>query len=241
MRTSNKILLGTFIVILFIITSVHLAIYAKYKSNSFTTGQVLHEERYDSKSLAGVQSVSLSGLQNVTIIPSDTPHTEIAKSGDRILSYEFANGVLTIKGDTTIMENNREERLKSWRDVILYLPFTQNIKADNCEITIKGGLDSAKAPSITASMNETTLHLGFWQKSDHEAGNYFNTISFTKYSHGNLDVSENASVKEMDLDMEQSGFEDNNASFQKISLNADSHSTLKLNAQNLSKAKFTLK
>ena len=242
MRTSNKILAGTFIAILLIITGIHLGLYAKYKSNDFVTMKYLHEERFDSYPLKGIESVSLSGLQNVTIIPSDTARVEIEKNGDRILVHDFASGVLTIKGDTTITNNNgMAERIRSWRNVIIYLPLHQDIKSDDCEITIKGGLDSLKAPSVSASMNETTLHVGFGQRSDNISGNYFNKLSITKYSHGNFDMSEYAVVRDISMDLTSSGFEDNNASFGSITVNADSSSTVKLNGRNIAKTKFTLK
>ena len=50
MRTSNKILLGTLVAVLVIITAIHAALYTKYKRNDFTTLKSLHDEnRFSSR------------------------------------------------------------------------------------------------------------------------------------------------------------------------------------------------
>ncbi|MBS1611086.1 MAG: hypothetical protein JSS70_20500 [Bacteroidetes bacterium] len=242
MRTSNKILAGTLIVVLLILTGIHLALYAKYKNNDFITIKDLHEEQYDSYSLKGIQTVSLSGLQNVIIRSSDTARVEIEKGGDRKLVQSFANGILTIKGDTTIVGNSgATERLRSWRSVIIYLPLNQDIKSDDCEITIQGGPDSSKAPSITGEMNSTTLHFNTRDYNNTTSANYFNKVLLTKYSHGSLTISQSVVIKEANINMDSSSFEDNDASLGGININADSSSTLKLSGRNIAKTKFTLK
>jgi hypothetical protein len=242
MRTSNKILAATFIATLLIITGIHFALYAKYRNHDFITMKNLHEERYDSYSLTGIQSVSLIGLQNVTIKLSDSAKVEIEKEGDRKPVQNFANGVLTIKGDTTITGNSgTTERLRSWRNVIIYLPMNQDIKSDDCEITIYGGADSLHAPSVTADMNNTTLQFGVGEYNGNVPASFFNKILLTKYSHGSFNVSQSVIVKEMSVTMDSSGFEDNNASFEGIIINADSSSTFKLSGRNIAKTKFTLK
>lgn len=242
MRTSNKILAITLITGLLIITGIHLALYAKYKNKEFVTMKYLHEERYNSFLLPGVQSVSLSGLQNVTIIPSDTAKLEIEKNGPRKLVHEFINGILTIKGDTTIISNTGvAEKQRSWQNVVIYLPANQVVKSDDCEITFHGATDSLKAPSVTAEMNNTTLQFGRGEYNNNVPVNYFNKILLTKYSHGSLNVSQSVLVKEMNADMDSSSFEDNDAFFGGIVINADSSTTIKQSGRNIAKTKFTLK
>ena len=242
MRTSNKILAGTFIIVLLIITGIHLALYAKYKSNDFITMKYLHEERYESYPLKEIRTVSLTGLQNVTIIPSDTARVEIEKNGERRLVHEFTNGVLIIKGDTTITNNTgTPERIRSWRSVIIYLPANQAIKSDDCELTIRGTKDSTKLFSINAEMNTTELHLGELNMSESAHGDYFSRISISKSVGGSVDISQNAVVKEMNIDIETGNFEDNNAALGVINMVADSTSTIKLSGKNIAKTKFTIK
>jgi hypothetical protein len=242
MRTSNKILAATFIAVLLIITGIHLALYAKYKNHDFITMKNIHEERYDSFPLSGIQSVSLSGLQRVTIISSDTAKLEIEKGGDRKLIYAFKNGILTIKGDTTITTSTgSSEKIRGWQDVIIYLPINQIVKSDDCEITFRGSADSSKAPSVTGEMNNTTLQFGTGEYNNNVPTSYFNTILLTKYSHGSFNVSQSVIIKEMNVNMEASSFEDNDASFEGIIINADKSSTLKQSGRNIAKTKFTLK
>lgn len=242
MRTSNKILAGTLVAVLLIITGIHLALYAKYRNKDFVTMKYLHEERYESFPLTAIQSLSLSGLQHVTIIPADTAKLEIEKSSGRKLFHEFKDGLLTIKGDTTIDNGNgTREKLRSWQDVIIYLPANQIIKSNDCDLTFHGSADSTKAPTVTGEMNNTTLQFGIGDYNSNVPKSYFNKISLTKYSHGSFNLSQSVVVKEMSVDMDASSFEDNDASFDSIVINADGSSTIKQSGRNIAKTKFTLK
>jgi hypothetical protein len=241
MRTSNKILAGTLLLILFIITGIHVALYAKYKSNDFTTMKNLHEERYDSYDLKGVQSVSITGIQNVIIISADTARVEIEKSsGDTKLHHEFVNGVFTIKGDTVLMENNGSaNRINNYRDVVLYLPKTQIVKSAYCGLTIRGSEDSSNSSSWVLDLKDTELHLG--DRLPQGSRSAFDKISITNASGGSIDVFNDARIKEFGLNMESSGFDDGSADFGTISINADSSSVIKISGKNILKTKFTIR
>jgi hypothetical protein len=242
MRTSNKILCGTLLIILLILTAIHAALYAKYKQNNFVTLKHLHNERYDSYDLKGIQSVSITGFQNVTVIPADTARMEIEKSGADKLQYEFSNGALVMKGDTLIMRNNSNpDRISNYRNVILYLPHTQVIKSDDCGLTIQGTKDSSNTSSLVLDLTDTELHLGNENREDNSTGNIFDKISVTRSKGGAIEIAGTVVVKELNLDIESSNFNDGNAAIGTLSVHADSSSVIKLSGKNIVKAKFTLK
>ncbi len=242
MRTSNKILGGTLLIILLIITAIHAALYAKYKQNNFTTLKHLHNERYDSYDLKGIESVSITGFQNVTVIPADTARMEIEKNGNDKIHYEFSNGALVIKGDTLIMrDNSNPDRISSYRDVILYLPHTQVIKSNFCGLTIQGSKDSSSASSLVFDLTDTQLHLGNENRQDNLTGNVFDKISVTKSRGGSIEMAGAVVVKELSLDVDSSDFDDGSAAIGTLFVNADSSSVIRLSGKNIVKAKFTLK
>lgn len=242
MRTSNRILGGTLLIILLALTAIHAALYAKYRQKNFVTLQHLHNERYDSYNLKGILSVSITGFQNVTIIPADTARMEIEKSGNGELHYEFSNGALGIKGDTLIMRNNSNpDRIKSYRNVILYLPRTQVIKSDGCGLTIQGTRDSTTASSIVLDLTDTELHLGNGKRPDNSSDNVFDKISITKSDRGSIEIAGDVIIKELSLDVDSSNFDDGSAAIGILSVYADSASVIKLSGKNITKAKFTLK
>ncbi|MES1216608.1 MAG: DUF2807 domain-containing protein [Bacteroidota bacterium] len=243
MRTSNKILLGTFLAILFIITAIHAAIFSKYKSKSFVSMETLHYERYNTYDIKGVESVLISGLQNVTIIPADTAKVEIEKNdnGNNKVRYQFDNGVLTIKGDTTYARNGNEpERVRSYQDVIIYLPQVKSIKSDFCELTINGGKPSNISP-LAMELQQTSLNLGGWNRENDTSAIRFDNIDITKSNESSIDVSGKIIVKQLSMNLENSNFEDGGLNCDSLFINADNSSTIKINGKNLAKTKFSVK
>jgi phosphotransferase system IIB component len=248
MRTSNKILLGTFIAILFIITAIHAALYTKYKRNDFVTMTVLHNERYNSYDIKDVQSVLLTGLQNVTIIPADTARLEIEKNDNNdnndnnMMRYQFQHGVLTVKGDTTIIRNdNMPDHIRAYQDVILYLPPIQNIKADFCELVINGKKDKANTSSLAIELHETNLHLGSWNRDNDTAATWFDKVNVVKSQNSSIDISGNIIMKELSLNLEASNFEDGKLTCDSLFINTDNTSSVKLSGKNIARTKFALK
>ena len=242
MRTSNKILLGTFIAILFIITAIHAALYTKYKRNDFITMKSLHNERYNTYDIKDVQSVSLTGLQNVTVIPADTARLEIEKNDNNRVHYQLLNGVLAIKGDTMITRSdNTSDRTRAYQDVILYLPPVQVIKADFCELTINGKKNATNTGSLEIELQETSLHLGGWNRNDDTTAIGYNKINIAKSKQSSIDITGNVVIKEMSLNLRSSNFEDGNLTCDSLIITTDISSSVKLTGKNIVKTKFALK
>lgn len=238
MRTSNKILAGTFLFILFVLTAIHAGLYARYKTKNFVTLNSIHEERYDRFNLKDVQSVSITGLDNVTIFTSDTARIEIEKGTNHLVHYELTDGVLTVKGDTIISRpDNTTERVKSNHDVIIYLPLIQHIKADFCELSLKGTRDTTKQLSLQLDLNETALHVGDWERRD-TLSSLFNKIVITKISDGSVDFNGNVSIKELELNLQSADFNDEGLSADSLFINADKNSSVKLSGRNIVNTKL---
>jgi hypothetical protein len=239
MKTSNKILLGTFLLVLVIITSIHVAIYAKYKSNDYITLQVLHEERYATYALHDIQSVYLAGLQSVTIIPADTAKLEIEKEGFRELRHDIVNGVLTIKGDSVSEHwSSSFDRVRNSRDVIIYLPRIPAIRATYCELNILGVNDTAKALSFSLDLTGTTVHFTDRKESNTPAKSNFDKLTVTGASHSSIEFSDHSFIKELNLSLDSSRFDDGGADCRAITIHADNESSVKMNGKNINKTKF---
>ena len=242
MRTSNKILIGTFLSMLIILTAIHGAIYAKYKNNKFITSARLHEERYDSYKIDGVLSVSLTGLDHVTVIPSDTARFEIEKEQGAKPLHTFSNGVLAVKGDTMITyKDGTTSRERNYRDIILYLPYTQQIKSDFCNLSVKGARDTSKTLSIQFELNGTELQLGYTDSEDKTATGNFRNIIVSKANGGLVEISKNAFINKMELTLQSGRFEDGGATFDSLSVSADDNSSISITGKNISKTKFISK
>ncbi len=242
MRTSNKILLSVFLAILAILTGLYGAVYAKYRNNDFITSARLHQENYDTYKIEGVQSVSLTGLDHVTIIPSDTARIEIEKMEGAKALHTFSNGTLVVKGDTMITyKDGTTNRERSYRDIIIYLPLVQNIKADFCNLSIKGGKDSTAAPAIQLELDATELQLGNSNREEANSTENFKTIVIAKANGGLVELSSKAFVNKMDLNLKMGRFEDGGATFNSLSVAADTNSTISITGKNIPKTTFISK
>ena len=238
MRTSNKILLGTLASVLLIITAIHAALYTKYKSNDFITVESMHVERFDTYLFGDVQSVSLIGLGNVTIIPSDTAKLEIRKNGNFNVRYLFEKGVLTVKGDSVINKsNNIPDRIRSYKDVVLYLPPGQKIKADFSDLVIRSTNKNGKRmDSVALELTETSLRL----TNENDPNARFNKVSITKSARSSIEIRDIA-VADLTIDLEDSRFEESEMTCERLMINTDKKSSLKLSGRNIAIAKFELK
>ncbi len=81
MRTSNKIILGIFLAPLVAVTAINLTLYAKYKSGNYISMKSVVQDRFTRLVLKNMNRVSVYGLNNFNIIPSDSLKLEIEKNG----------------------------------------------------------------------------------------------------------------------------------------------------------------
>jgi len=242
MRTSNKILLVVFLAILVILTGLYGAVYAKYRNNDFITSAKLHEENYDIYKIDGVQSVSLTGLEYVTIIPSDTARIEIEKMKGAKALHTFTNGMLAVKGDTIITyKDGTTNRERSYRDIIIYLPLMQNIKSDFCNLHVKGAKDSTKAAIVQLELDDTELQLGNSNREEANSTENFRTIIISKANGGLVEISNNSVINKMELNLQSARFEDGGATFDSLSVSADTNSTISITGKNIPKTTFISK
>src|SRR5450432_383458 len=132
MRTSNRILLGIFAGPLIIITCIHLALYAKYKSGNYVAMKMVEEDRFKRETLKNISHIAVYGLNHFRIMPSDNLQLEIEKSENGHLHYTINGDSLIIHGDTMINRVNGSRDIeRSYEDVNLYIPMAASIMADN--------------------------------------------------------------------------------------------------------------
>ena len=236
MKTSNKILLGTFAGILLVLTAIHVALYAKYKKGDFVTVAQLHEQRYDKHVLNGVNKVEVSGLENLEIYPSDTFRIELEKRDGKKpeLSFEQKGDVLVLKGGT-VQKNSegKDEVLRSYTGAVIYMPSGVLINITECEARFRGADDTIKAYSGNITASYASLSFGA-EKKEKKATGYFNNISINATG-GRVEFSNDAVFKELGISLTTSEITDMGFTADKITLNADDKSDITLKGTNLKK------
>ncbi|HVZ55585.1 MAG TPA: hypothetical protein VG870_02915 [Chitinophagaceae bacterium] len=243
MKTSNKILVGVLVFALAFLTAVHLVIYARYKAGRYVTSRHLREERFDSYPATGnLLLVSLAGLDNVTLVPSDTPRVEIEKGASGRPHLQFGDGVLSLRGDTLVSSPaGGMQRIKSYRQVVVYLPSGVPVQADFCGLTLMGSADSLHAPgNHSVKLNETDFHIG-WVNRDLPGGNYFDSLQVDPATRSSVDIYSGATLRSLTINLSAANLDDNQARIGRIYLQADTSSTIKLSGANLANTRFILK
>jgi hypothetical protein len=96
MKTSDKLLLISFLSVLGLFGSVHLALYARYSHGDIITEKELRAERFIRYTVPAPLALSLEGGLNVRIIPSDTFSVEMEKAA--VGGNGLEKGTVTVKG-----------------------------------------------------------------------------------------------------------------------------------------------
>ncbi|MEP6746289.1 MAG: hypothetical protein ABJB86_01115 [Bacteroidota bacterium] len=234
MKASNKILIGIFGAPLVIVTSLNIALYAKYKTGNYIAMTKVHEDRYLHIPMKKISSVAVYGLNNFNIIPADSFKLEIEKGNESHLRYAINGDSLIIHGDSIVPHPGASDEIhRSDQSVNLYLPASIAISADNSEINLNGVKDSLKAKSYHIILARSSS-LKVAQNGDDSNHVYFNaltiqaqatSIEFTAYTH----------MHELQLTTIASSFTDNGASIDKLMINADNVSGISLKGDNLKK------
>jgi hypothetical protein len=240
MRTSNKILLSVFLAAVLVIAGIHIALYAKLKRGDFIAAKEIWKMDYTRHELSRVNYIVATGMDNITLIPSDTCWLEIEKNNSSRFSsrirYQVKGDSLILIGDTTIIKGDGSSQVrKSWTKLNIYLPYATTIKGDNTEFTLKGAADSSKAPSYDITLD----HEGKIRFAENEwkdsSSRFFKIVNLHADHSSGIELANYAVVDEMNLVLMTSSFEDKNAVINAGSIQADKKSTLALNGDNLQK------
>lgn len=236
MRTSNKIVLGIILAPLVALSSLHVALFAKYKSGNYVSMKTVQQDRFDRPALKNIDNIEVYGLENFSITPADSFAIEIEKSKYGHLHYTVKGNSLVIHGDSIIQHpDGTTDVMRSNENVNLYLPSVKNIIADNSDVRLKGSKDSSKAGSYHFSL----LHAaGFkieengWQDSTYK---YFKGLTIHADHSANIEIPAYTHIAELNLTMLESQFIDNDAQIGKLTIDVDKKSSVTLKGDNLKK------
>jgi len=230
MRTSNKIILGIFLAPLIILTALHLTLYAKYKSGNYTVMKTVTEDRFTRLVLTHIVSVSVYGLNDFNIMPSDTTKLEIEKEHDR-LHYVVNGDSLVIRGDSA--NDQSQGSTRNHHAVNVYLPQGATIRANNSGIELRGSKDTLTAISYRFTLSNSS---NFRIREDaSSAAAYFKELVFFAAGESKIELTGATRISNMQLQLQATEFTDNGASIDNLSIVADKKSRVILQGDNVAK------
>lgn len=233
MRTSNKIILATFLAPLVVLTAINLTLYAKYKSGHYVSMKTVQEDRFTRETLKNIQKIAVYGLENFNIIASDSLKLEIEKDGESHFHYTVNGDSLVIHGDSIITRpNGSHDDTRSYQTVNLYVPNGATITANNSNISLKGSKDSVGAASWNFSIvNSSSLKLE--DNGAERSHVYFKDLTIHAARSSGIELTERTRIANLQLVMAESVFTDNGAAIDKLMIDADKASNLTLKGDNL--------
>jgi hypothetical protein len=235
MKTSNKILLGVFIMILLVSTAIQLALSSKYKRGEFTTEN--QTARKDSITIKKVSYVSINGLDNVKLIPSEAYSLETEKNMPSYFKYTVVGDTLFLHGDSASAgSGSMSTGRKVYAEVTLRVPAMALIAVENSNLTLSGKPDSSEIATIRLAVKHSRL--SFENSSDiNDAQQYFGDVFISAAQDSEIELSSTKlHFKTLTCDLQKSTFRDNqNGNIQKLMISTDDSSEVQLSGVNFQK------
>jgi hypothetical protein len=228
MRTSNKILLFSFLTAVLIITGIHIALKAKIDSGNLVVIGKRGPGPFDNFEAPGVKHVIISGFEDCRVYYSDTAQFKLTKNWKDLMDWK-------VNGDTLIIEAGKKyetgERL--YQPVLLYLPNDVDIHGRYTNFFLYGDTARENSRTVTGETCEINVRssasrgISYWKKLN---------ISTTDAV---VDISPDCNIEELELSLGgATRFMDGGAKFGSISARLDSTSTMTLSGGNIEKVKF---
>ena len=243
MRTSNKILLGTFISVTVLLVGIHVSLNAKYSNGSFTVIPNKKSDRFNVQILPAVKYVTATGLNHFNIISSDTLKLETEKNHSSQLRVKVEGETLIISGDTLIKRNSFEDRQKTYSPVTLYLPSSIKLKIDFSEVQLKGSRDSSSAKSYEFDLTETNINIGdeWGENGDNPSSRFWKQLDIKASKKSFIRLFTNAKISGLNLQLNESSIQDISSDIGQFTLQTDDKSSVNLSGATFKKLNLSPK
>jgi hypothetical protein len=236
MKTSNKILIGTLVVVVLLFTAIHFALKRKYNKGEYTVQQ--SESKKDSITIKPVRFVKLSGLDNVVLVPSYSYRIEVEKNMPSYFKYFVSGDTLVIRGDTTNSSdpNGNKDQRRVYQEISLHLPQMAMIEAENSSLSVTGKMDSAETGIMKFDLTRARLFFTN-HYNNNDTAQYFGNVSITAKGRSEVEFSANTvHFNQLNIDLQKSTFRDNEmGDIRQFSLGADDSSLVQVGGANFQK------
>lgn len=232
MKTSNKILAFTLLMIVLIGAAVHLTLYGKYKSGHFTSEEQIKKLLFDSYSLTKIRYVNLKGLLNIRIITADKPKLEVNKIMRDKIYFHMVSDSLFVWGDTTVyaLTKNNFGPIVENQEIDLYITPGVPIETSYCILRVRGSGNPNAAPDYLFHISNTRLQLGEVRYLD-STMHYFNEVNIRASAQSQ--VSFTNKVDSLHAELINSFLTEDGGRLDYLDLKANDSSTVFLSGRNL--------
>jgi hypothetical protein len=234
MRTSNKILLATFLVAVLIVTGIQVALYAKIKNGDLVVFRNAEPpaslERFETPN---IKKVLVIGMEECRINYSDAARIELPKNWKQHLKWR-------VNGDSLVIEGNNDRNYvmgeRVYLPIEISLPGDVMLHARYANLFIRGAGDSTTAFSRSVSTENSHV---FVIANDRDGAPVYWKKLVIASNMGEVTVSSGAEIGDMELTLNNNTvFSDEGAKFGSLSAIIDNTSKVSLHAGSLEKIKL---
>lgn len=236
MKTSNKLLLGVFLVVVLGIIGIYSSLYAKLQSSNYIRvegnrfGEIL-----ESHDLPATKNIIISGLSTLFIVAADTNinRLDISKNvqeSNNVFFYQQGDNLI-IRGDSLYNKSEPHEARAS-RPVTLYLNRADLVKIINANCTVYGNHDSAAAKPLSLELEDVNLTFVGGNNAPPPQASYWSKLTITG-TDASIYLMNDARIGQLDVSLKTSRIIDNGGHIGKLSVQADEHSELNLKGVNI--------
>lgn len=230
MKTSNKILLSTFLAVLFIIVGVHIALYAKYKNGDY---RIVTDDMWPTNmvtySLQEIKYVSVNNVENVTIEAADSSKLQYEKAEEgeeNILSVTKKNDTLFLTG-----KSSNDNHGRWYRRMNLSLAGPLPVKVINSQLHVKN-------PTTAAPFSmDITLDKSFMEVNRENSNSTFASLKIDATNGSRISLF-NVNAHLLHVKLRNSVLKENILNADSIILMTDLTSKIELSGKNLAKSKI---
>jgi hypothetical protein len=223
MKKSNKLLLGGFLTGLFLISAIHIALYAKYKNGNYTVYSADHMRANSMQLFPNILFVSLHNLPEATVRFSDVAGVD--KTEAEGLQY-------VQKGDTLQIWGKGKEHGEIWDPIAFDLPYNATLSLHNSFITFRQGKKENNNPVIYLRKSQA-FFMGV--HNPFRLGN----VKIIAADSSMAVFNGNNQVNSLDVQLTNSSIDYNEGNVGQLSILTDSASRIGLQYRHLLKAKIT--
>ena len=233
MKTSNKILLGAFLVTLLILVSVHVALYAKYKKGDYT---LVTDDMWPTNmitySLSDIKYVSVNNVENVTIHTADSSKLRYDKPGEgeeNFLEVKRRNDTLFLFGKSTRKANGRW-----YKGTALFFagPVPVRITNSNLHIYSRGNIDTKSFP-LDITLDQSFMAVNNPQNNEVNIG----ALKIDASNRSRVSLF-NVKTNFLNVRLKNSSLEETTLNADSIMIVTDDSSKIQLSGKNSIKAKI---
>jgi hypothetical protein len=249
MKKSNKLLLSAVLLPLVLLGIVHLNLYARYKAGNFISAKQLHAEQFERKELPSPVYLSVNGIGNITIVPSDTFAVEFDKvyinEREKFLQkglqgpdlhYYRKGDTLAITGQDTVSQDNQASirAIQPFPGITLYCRRIKTMEFNDAHIFIKQAKGSILTNPSLILKNSFCL-LGDFEEDPDTSCCTYDSLRVQEIK-STLNLNQYVAIRELSVELDSfSILNDGSAKIGNPVIRFNDQSTLNLKGANIRK------